>query len=138
MSTLLLEIVTPEAKTFSGDVEMVTIPGSEGELGVLPQHAPLLTQIKPGELHIREKGGKETWLAVGDGFVEVLPTRVSILTDSAVEAADIDEQAVQAAIEKAEADKRERSLTGEEHAMTEALIARSLAQLRVKRRHKHL
>ena len=133
MATLRLEIVTPEAKTFSEDVDMVTMPGADGELGILPQHAPLMTQLKPGELRIK-RGGQETILAIGDGFAEVLPHRVSILTDLAVTEANIDEAAVQAALERAQAAKAQKDLGGEEAAAVEAAIAKSLAQLHVKRR----
>lgn len=135
---LQLEIVTPQAKTFSGKVEMVTIPGIDGELGILPLHAPLLTRLKPGELRIREKGShKDSFLAVGEGFVEVLPDRVSVLTDMAVEAKDIDEAVVEAAIERAEKQRRERGLAAEEVATVESIIAKSLAQLHVKRRRRN-
>lgn len=128
-----LEIVTPEAKTYSEDVDMVTIPGSEGELGILPRHAPLMTQLKPGELKIR-RGGQETLLATGAGFAEVTGDRVSILTDMAVGDADIDEAAAEAAIERARAALADRSLGDEAQAAAQAAIARSLAQLQVKRR----
>src|SRR6266404_193072 len=70
MATLKLEIVTPEEKIYSEDVEMVTLPGSEGELGVYPKHVPLLTTLKPGELRIL-KNGRETAMAIGEGFVEI-------------------------------------------------------------------
>ena len=83
MATLKLEIVTPESKIFSGDVDMVTVPGIEGELGILPQHVPLMTQLQPGELKISKSGQPDTYLAVGAGFVEVTGERVSILTDMA-------------------------------------------------------
>lgn len=128
-----LEIVTPEAKTYSEDVDMVTIPGSEGELGILPRHAPLMTQLKPGELKIR-RGGQETLLATGAGFAEVTGDRVSILTDMAVGDADIDEAAAEAAIERARAALADSSLGDEAQAAAQAAIARSLAQLQVKRR----
>ena len=78
--TLKLEIVTPEAKAYSEDVEMVTLPGVDGELGVYPQHVPLMTQIVPGEITVR-KEGKDSYIAVGEGFVEVTANRVAILTD---------------------------------------------------------
>ncbi len=137
MATLRLEIVTPEAKTFSEDVDMVTMPGADGELGILPMHAPLMTQLKPGELRIK-RGGQETILAVGDGFAEVLPHRVSILTDLAVTEANIDEAAVQAALERAQAAKASKELGSEEAAAVEAAIAKSLAQLHVKRRRRNV
>ena len=134
-STILLEIVTPRGKTFSGDVEMVTIPGIDGELGIVPQHAPLLTQLKPGVLRIRAKGEREdSYLAVGEGFVEVLQDRVSVLTDMAVSEAEVDEAAVEAAMAKAEKAKRERGLGSAEVATVESMIAKSLAQLHLKRR----
>ena len=80
MATLRLEIVTPEATAYSEDVEMVTLPGSEGELGIYPQHIPVLTTLKPGELRI-QKDGQTTSMAVGEGFVEITGESVSILTD---------------------------------------------------------
>ena len=90
MAKLILEIVTPEAKTFSGEVDMVVLPGVEGELGILPMHVPLMTQLLPGEVRILQ-GGKETDLVVGTGFVEVSQTHVSILTDMAMADTEIDE-----------------------------------------------
>lgn len=135
MATMRLEIVTPEAKTYSEDVDMVTIPGSEGELGILPLHAPLMTQLKPGELKIK-RGGQETLLATGGGFAEVTGDRVSILTDMAVQSSDIDEAAAQAAIDRAQAALADKTLGDEAQAAAQAAIARSLAQLHVKRRHR--
>ena len=80
MATLKLEIVTPEEKIYSEDVDMVTLPGSEGELGVYPNHVPLLTTLVPGELRVL-KNGRETALAIGEGFVEIKADAVSVLTD---------------------------------------------------------
>ena len=80
MATLKLEIVTPEEKIYSEDVEMVTLPGSEGELGVYPKHVPLLTTLVPGELRV-VKSGRETTMAIGEGFVEIKGDAVSVLTD---------------------------------------------------------
>ena len=98
----MLEIVTPEAKTFSGEVDMVVLPGVEGELGILPMHVPLMTQLLPGEVRILQ-GGKETDLVVGTGFVEVSQTHVSILTDMAMADTEIDEAAAEEAMKRAEA-----------------------------------
>lgn len=134
MATLKLEIVTPEAKTYSEDVDFVLIPGSEGELGVLPGHVPLLTELTPGELKVT-RGGKDEYLAVGQGFVEITQTTVSVLTDMAVMEGDIDESAAQAAIERAQAAMKDARLHGEEQAAVAAALQKSLAQLRVKRRH---
>ena len=102
MATLHLNIVTPEAKTFSDDVDMVVLPGIDGEMGILPMHVPLMTQLAPGELKVLQKG-REFYLAVGEGFVEITQTSVSVLTDMAVKEEAIDESAVQTAIERAQA-----------------------------------
>src|ERR1041384_6504727 len=100
MATLRLEIVTPEATAYSEDVDMVTLPGSEGELGVYPNHVPLLTTLKPGELRVL-KNGRETALAVGEGFVEIKGDAVSVLTDMALDSEKIDTAAAEAAVERA-------------------------------------
>ncbi len=133
MPTLKLEIVTPEAKTYSEDVDFVLIPGSEGELGVLPGHVPLLTELAPGELKVT-RNGKDEYLAVGQGFVEITQTSVSVLTDMAVLEDDIDETVAQEAIERAQAAMKDERLGGEEHAAVAAALQKSLAQLKVKRR----
>jgi F-type H+-transporting ATPase subunit epsilon len=135
MPTLKLEIVTPESKTYSEDVDFVLIPGSEGDLGVYPGHVPLLTELAPGELKA-VRGGKEEFLAIGQGFVEITQTTVSVLTDMAVMEDDIDESAAQAAIERAQAAMKDEKLPGEEHALVQAALQKSLAQLKVKRRHR--
>ena len=137
MSTFHLEIVTPEALTYQAEVEGVVVPGVEGELGILPQHVALMTQILPGELRIQQQGGKELRLAVGEGFLEVRPDRVSILTDMAITEADIDEKAAEEAVARAEREMHDQSLGHEELATVQASLQRSLAKLRVKRRHHH-
>jgi len=131
-ATLKLEIVTPEATAYSEDVEMVTLPGVEGELGVYPNHVPLLTTLNPGELRVL-KGGKESFLAIGEGFVEITGTTVSVLTDMALEAAVIDEGAAEAAVERAKKAMKE-DLGSEEVAAVQASLQKALAQLHVKRR----
>ena len=133
MPTLRLEVVTPQRKTYSEDVDMVTIPGMDGEYGVLPMHVPLITALKAGELRI-QKGGQEMSLATGGGFAEVMPDRVTILTDAAINSSDIDESAAQAAIDRAKAALEDKNLGSEEQAAAEAAIANSMAQLHVKRR----
>ncbi|HEX8076689.1 MAG TPA: ATP synthase F1 subunit epsilon [Chthoniobacterales bacterium] len=132
MATLKLEIVTPEATAYSEDVDMVTLPGSEGELGVYPNHVPLLTTINPGELRVL-KDGRETFLAVGEGFVEITASAVSVLTDMALEANVIDESAAEAAVERAKAAMKD-DLGSEEVAAVQASLQKALAQLHVKRR----
>ena len=134
-NTLKLEIVTPEAQAYSDNVEMVTLPGAEGEMGIYPQHVPLLTQIVPGELTIR-KDGKDHFLAIGEGFVEITGERVAIMADMAVRAENIDEAKAEEARKRAEARLAEH-LNDEEAAMVNAALAHSLAQLKVKRRQHH-
>jgi F-type H+-transporting ATPase subunit epsilon len=132
MATLKLEIVTPEATAYSEDVEMVTLPGAEGELGVYPNHVPLLTTLNPGELRVL-KGGQETFLAIGEGFVEITGTSVSVLTDMALDVSAIDENAAEAAVARAKAAMKE-DLGSEEIASVQAALSKAMAQLHVKRR----
>lgn len=131
-NTLKLEIVTPEARTFSADVEMVTLPGVEGEMGVYPQHVPLVTQLVPGEIIVRQ-GGQDSYLAVGDGFVEITGERVAVLTDMALPFDQIDEVKAEEARRRAEARLAE-TLDDEQTAQVQASMANALAQLDVKRR----
>ena len=136
MAKLKLEIVTPEGRAYQDDVDMVVLPGSEGELGIYPAHVPLMTQLVPGELRIF-KDGKQTELVVGSGFAEITQTQVSVLTDSALEDESIDENVTEEAIRRAEAALKDKSLASDELAEAEAAMARSLAQLRFKRRRRH-
>lgn len=131
-ATLKLEIVTPEAKIYSEDVDMVTLPGVEGEMGIFPMHVPLMTQVVAGEL-IARKGGRDHFLAIGEGFVEITGERVAVMTDMAIKADDIDETKAEEARKRAEARLAEK-LGDEETAMVSAALAHSLAQLKVKRR----
>ncbi|MDB6017859.1 MAG: atpC [Pedosphaera sp.] len=131
-NTLRLEIVTPDAKTYSEDVEMVTLPGVEGEMGIYPQHVPLMTQIVAGEISVR-KGGQDYFLAVGEGFAEITGVRVAIMTDMAIRAESIDEAKAEEARRRAEARLAEK-LDDEQVAAVSASLAQSLAQLKVKRR----
>ena len=132
MATLRLEIVTPEARIFSEDVDMVTLPGVQGEMGIFPMHIPLMTQVAAGEI-IARRGAKEQYLAVGEGFVEITADRVAVLTDMAVKADDIDEAKAEEARKRAEARLAEK-LGDEESASVQAALLHSLTQLNVKRR----
>ena len=132
MATLRLEIVTPETTAYSEDVDMVTLPGSEGELGIYPQHVPLLTTLKPGELRVL-KNGLETAMAVGEGFVEITGESVSVLTDMALRSEAIDTAAAEAAVERAQAAMKEDH-SAEELANIQGSLQKALAQLHVKRR----
>ena len=130
--TLRLEIVTPQATVFSEDVHMVTLPAIEGEMGVYPHHLRLITQLVPGEV-IVATDGQERYLAVGEGLVEVTADRVMIVTDMAIPSDRIDEAKVEEARERAAARLQEK-ISDEEVASVNASLARSLAQLHVKRR----
>ena len=130
--TLKLEIVTPDGMAYSEDVEMVTLPGVEGQMGVFPHHVPLMTQMVPGEI-IVSKRGQDYFLAVGEGLIEVAGDRVAVLTDLAIAAEKIDEAKVGEARQRAEARLREK-LSDEQVASVNASLARSLAQLQVRRR----
>lgn len=136
---LQLDIVTPEKRVFSEQVDSVTLPGSEGELGILPNHIPLVTALRPGELTY-SKSGKSDNFAVGTGFVEVTGQRVSVLTDMAMGEAEIDEKSVEEALKRAQ--ERLASIqhdtAGEEVALVQAMIQKSMAQLHVKRKRRTL
>ena len=132
--TLKLEIVTPEAKIYSEEVSMVTLPGSEGELGIYPNHVPLMTQVHAGEIIVSRDGSEEV-LAVGEGFIEVTGDHVAILTDNAANSTDIDEAAAEEAKAKAEKRLAEGGDISEDEAMAlNQAILYSEAQIKVKRR----
>ena len=133
-NTIRLEIATPEAMVYSEDVDMVTLPGVEGQMGVLPQHVRLITLLVPGELIVHQSG-HDDFMAVGEGLVEVTNERVSIVTNMAIAVDKIDEAAVEEARQRAAARLREK-ISSEEVASVNASLARSLAQLNVKRRHR--
>src|SRR5947207_15185117 len=122
-ATLKLEIVTPEAKTYSEDVEIVTLPAVEGEMGVFPQHVPLMTQIVPGEIIVR-KDGRDFFLAVGEGFVEITGQRVAIMTDMAIRAENIDEAKAEEARQRAQA-RLAQTLDDEQSALVSAALDHS-------------
>lgn len=133
-NTLKLEIVTPEAKIYSESVDMVTLPGVNGEMGIYPMHVPLMTQVVAGELSVR-KDGRDHYLAIGEGFVEITGERVAVMTDMAIKADDIDEAKAEEARKRAEARLQEK-ISDEESATVQASLAHSLAQLKVKRRNR--
>jgi len=132
--TFKLEIVTPEARIYSEEVNMVTLPGSEGELGIYPNHVPLMTQVHAGEIVVNRSGNEEV-LAVGEGFIEVTGKHVAILTDNAANSADIDEAAAEEAKAKAERRLSEGGDVSEDEAraLSQAILY-SEAQIKVKRR----
>jgi F-type H+-transporting ATPase subunit epsilon len=130
-TTLKLEIVTPEAKIYSDNVDLVTLTGVEGEMTILPEHMPLMTQLCAGEI-VAQKGAETIFLVVGDGFVQITGERVAILTDMAINADNIDEAKAEEALRRAEARMAEK-ITEEESALVQAAILHATNQLKVKR-----
>jgi F-type H+-transporting ATPase subunit epsilon len=135
---LKLDIVTPEKKIFSDLVDNVYLPGADGEMGILPQHAGLVTALRPGELRYLHNGKVET-LAIGSGFAEVTQTKVIVLTDSALGEAEIDEDQVESAIKRAQEKLAtvDHNLDAEEVAYLQSMIAKSTSDLQFKRKYRH-
>jgi F-type H+-transporting ATPase subunit epsilon len=132
-SSIRLEIVTPERVIYSDEVDAVVVPGVEGQLGILPHHAPLMTMLQPGELKVR-KGGEEIYVAIFGGFLEVRPDRVIVLADAAERAEEIDVGRAEEAKRRAEQQMANRVLSEVEKARAEAALRRSLVQLKVAER----
>ena len=130
-NTLKLEIVTPSAVVYSEDVSLVALPGRQGDMGIYPNHVPLMTKVAAGEVEVTRDGQKEM-LAVGEGFAEVTGDRVSILTDMAALEAEIDEAKAEEALKAAEDRLKGESLSDEQVIAAEAAAAAALAQLKVK------
>src|SRR5687767_8251042 len=129
---LRLEVITPERVVYAEDVDMVIAPATDGYVGILPHHAPLLTTLGPGEFRVK-KGGVEEVLAVFGGFMDVRGDRVTVLTDAAEHADEIDEQQAQAARERAQQELATAASPAEE-ARARASLERSLVRLRVTQR----
>jgi len=136
MATLKLEILTPEAKIFEGDVDSVQLPGAEGDMGILPMHETLVTQLNAGEVRIAQKGQIHI-LAIGEGFAEITGHSVAVLTDGAINEKDIDEKLAEEAVKRAEDLLKSNTLEGEELEATQASLARSLVQINIKRRRRN-
>ena len=134
MAELHLKIVTPEKLIFDEEVSQVNVSTEEGEIGILPNHANLMAKLEPGELVIK-KNGKVESMAIGEGFLQVADNTLTIMTDLATYSQDIDERAVEEAKKRAE-QALSQTLSDEEYAETLANLEKSLAQLRVKRRHR--
>jgi len=132
---LQLEITTPTGQVYSKEVDMVTLPGQEGEMGILPMHVPLIAMLGDGEI-IARRGKEEDRLLVTGGCVEITPERVAILTVFATEVGAIDEKKAEDARARAEARLKEK-ISPEEVALVQASLTHSLAQLKFKRRHHH-
>jgi len=131
---LHLKIVTPEKLLFDEEVSQVNVSTDLGQLGILPNHASLMAKLTPGELIIK-KGTKTDVLAIGDGFLQVSDNTLTVMTDLASFADDIDEKVVEEAKKRAE-QALSQTLSSEEYAETLAALEKSLAQLKIKRRHR--
>jgi len=134
MATTKLDIVTAERVVFSDDVDEVVAPGVEGQLGILPHHAPLMTMLLPGELLVR-KGGEEFYLAISGGFLEVRPDRIIVLADAAERVEEIDVARAEEAKRRAE-ERLSEQVPGVDAARAEAALRRSLVRLKVVARRK--
>ena len=130
MSSIKLDIVTAEQAIYSGDVDMVIAPGVQGQLGILPHHAPLMTTLQAGELHVR-KGEEELNLAITGGFLEVRPDRVVVLADAAERAEEIDVARAEEARRRAEQLLAVGRGVGLDEALAEAALRRALIRLKV-------
>ncbi|EQD71121.1 ATPase, F1 complex, delta/epsilon subunit [mine drainage metagenome] len=131
--TIQVDIVSAEGEVFSGAATMVFAPASQGDIGVAPRHAPLLSMLKPGEVRVQTPDGQEQFFFVGGGAIEVQPHRVTVLADTALRAKDIDEAAALAAKERAEEALKDRGgLITQAEALAE--LARAAAQLKISAR----
>jgi len=136
MAGIHCEIITAERIVFKGDVDMVVAPGIDGQLGILPHHAPLMTALSIGELVLHRAGEEDTVMAIGGGFMEVGSQHVTILADSAERAEEIDEARAEAARRRAEATMAQAHGLIEDAQKAEAALRRSMLRLKVaKRKH---
>ena len=134
MARIRCEVVTAERIVFQDDVDMVVAPGVEGQLGILPHHAPLLTSLTFGELILRREGQEDEFIAIGGGFMEVGPEHVIILADSAERAGEIDEARAEAAIQRARELMTQKRREDEDFVRAEAALRRSMLRLKVAKR----
>jgi F-type H+-transporting ATPase subunit epsilon len=131
---LTLEIVTPEARVYSDSIDSVVIPTTSGEIGVLPGHIPLLTEVEDGELRVTKSGHTEL-LVIGEGFAQVEGDRVRVLAEHAINESKIDEKAVEAALQRAESQLKEAEhLDPNEFEKLQSMVRFAGVQLAVKRR----
>jgi F-type H+-transporting ATPase subunit epsilon len=134
MATIRCEIVTAERTVFEDDVDMVVAPGIEGQLGILPHHAPLMTALTFGELVLHREGQEDEFIAIGGGFMEVGPKHVTILADSAERADEIDEVRAEEAQVRAQELMAQTRREDMDFARAEAAMRRSLIRLKVAKR----
>ena len=126
--TMHVEIVSAESEIYTGTVEALFAPAVDGEVGIMPRHTPLLTQLKPGEVRVIKQGGEEEFYFVSGGMLEVQPHIVTVLADIAVRAKSLDEAAARQAKKRAEQAMEDR-VSGKEYATAEAELAQAVAQL---------
>ncbi|MCX6741062.1 MAG: F0F1 ATP synthase subunit epsilon [Candidatus Parcubacteria bacterium] len=137
MSKIHFEIVTPERVVLKEEIDQITVPTKQGEITVLPNHIPLIAALKPGVIEIKKNDGKTIdHLAVSGGFIEVLPTKVVILADTAERAEEIDEKRAQEAYNRAQKLMTEKQVDAQEYALVAAKIEKEMARLKVVRRRK--
>ena len=129
MATIQVEIVSAERAIWSGEGSMVFAPGEMGELGIAPNHTPLITRLKPGDVRVRQENGEEQFFFVSGGLLEVQPHLVTVLSDTAIRAADLDESAAEQARQKAEQALRDNT-SAMEYAQAQAELVNAVAQLR--------
>lgn len=129
MATIRVEIVSAEQEIWSGEGAMVFTPGEVGELGIAPQHTPLITRLKPGDVRVRQENGEEQFFFISGGLLEVQPHVVTILSDTAIRAADLDMAAAEEAQKRAEEAMRDQT-SSMEYAQAKAELAQAVAQLR--------
>jgi len=129
MSTIRVEIVSAEEEVWSGEGSMVFAPGELGELGIAPKHTPLITRLKPGDVRVQCEGGEEKFFFISGGLLEVQPHLVSILSDTAIRAGDLDQAAAEAAQKRAIEAIRDQT-SAMEYAQAKAELANAVAQLR--------
>jgi F-type H+-transporting ATPase subunit epsilon len=132
-ATIHVDVVSAEDSIFSGEAEFVVLPGEAGELGIYPRHTPLITRIKPGVVRIQKPGGEEETVFVAGGILEVQPKMITVLADTAIRGADLDEAKANEAIKKAE-EARAKAKDKQEIATVEGELATLAAQLAAIRR----
>ena len=133
MSTLHVDVVSAEESIFEGEAEFVVLPGESGELGIFPQHTPLITRIRPGAVRIKPVGKNEELVFVAGGILEVQPNRVTVLADTAIRGHDLDEAKAEEARKKAEEALANRS-ADVDYAKAQAELAEAMAQIQAIRK----
>ncbi|HWX02632.1 F0F1 ATP synthase subunit epsilon [Collimonas sp.] len=128
MSETQVVVVSPEGELYAGSAGLVTLPGIEGSLGILPGHTPLLTRLKPGAVHIKRPSGEDDFIYVAGGYAEIQPHSVTILADTAIRGKDLDE--AKATLARQQAEERLQNLHSDiDYALAQAELAQATAQL---------